>query len=99
MLPTSPGMIRFMIHNNKDAAMIAFESRLTVLKKNVAVAPLTAISVSAKVGIALVTKNTSAIRQNKMVDPALIPNIRRIRKYWNENTAYLNTDKKKITES
>ena len=74
-LPISDGITILIIHKSKDAATIPFVSLLMVPKKKLAVAPRTIISVSANVGMALVTTKVRAMRQKRMVSPALIPNI------------------------
>lgn len=71
--PNSAGTARLMIHKKSDAAKIEEFAEEIVPKKQTATPALTAISVSAKVGIADVTKKVSAINENSTTGPPLIP--------------------------
>ena len=62
-----------MIHKKSDAAKMEEFAVEIVPKKHTATPALTAISVSAKVGIADVTKKVSAINENSITVPPLIP--------------------------
>lgn len=79
MPPIKAGIAKLIIHNVIDEETIAFTSFVTVLKKQTEEALLTAISVSAKLGMAELTKNVRAINSNEFNMPISILNNNKIR--------------------
>lgn len=69
-VPINAGKAKLIIHTTIEADTTAFTSLVTVLKTEEAL--LTAISVSAKVGMAVLTKKVKDINRNEFNNPTSI---------------------------